>query len=86
LTIVAVEGVADEEQGLAGGIWNTSFQFGGALGLGMAASLSVGEAGLLEGFHQALVVPVIATAVGLLIVATGLVGKNRVGAQQRVGG
>jgi MFS family permease len=81
LTIVAVEGVADEEQGLAGGIWNTSFQFGGALGLGMAASLSVGEAGLLEGFHRALVVPVIATAVGLLIVATGLAGKNRVGAK-----
>ncbi len=80
LTIVAVDGVADEEQGLAGGIWNTSFQFGGALGLGVAASLSVGEAGLLEGFHRALAVPVIATVVGLLIVASGWVGRNRVAA------
>ncbi|MBY8850039.1 hypothetical protein [Saccharothrix longispora] len=33
LVIVAVEGVADAEQGLAGGIRNTSFQFGAALGL-----------------------------------------------------
>lgn len=80
LTIVAVDGVADEEQGLAGGIWNTSFQFGGALGLGVAASLSVGEAGLLEGFHRALAVPVVATVAGLLIVATGWVGRNRVAA------
>jgi MFS family permease len=78
LTIVAVEGIADEEQGLAGGIWNTSFQFGAALGLAVAASLNVaaGDEGLLEGFHDALVVPVVATAVAVLIVATGLGSKK----------
>ncbi|ONI84747.1 MFS transporter [Saccharothrix sp. ALI-22-I] len=80
LTIVAVEGVDDEEQGLAGGIWNTSFQFGAALGLALAASLSVAagtaEGGLLEGFHSALMVPVIATAAAVVVVATGLFGKK----------
>ncbi|WP_447007753.1 MFS transporter [Saccharothrix isguenensis] len=84
LTIVAVEGVADEEQGLAGGIWNTSFQFGAALGLALAASSSVAEGGLLEGFHRALVVPVIATGVAVVIVATGLAGREKVG-REKVG-
>ena len=75
LTIVAVEGVADEEQGLAAGLWNTSFQFGAAIGLAVATSLAVaasGDAILLDGFHAAWVLPVVGTALALLVVATGL--------------
>ncbi|MFD1151733.1 MFS transporter [Saccharothrix hoggarensis] len=84
LTIVAVEGVADEEQGLAGGVWNTSFQFGGALGLAGAASLSAaagtGEGAMLTGFHHAYLLPVIATGVAVLIVASGLARRKAAGA------
>jgi MFS family permease len=74
LTIQATTGVADAEQGLASGLWNTSFQFGAALGLAVAAALSVAgaEGGQLAGFHAALVLPVAATAAALLIMMTGL--------------
>ena len=44
LTIIATAGVADAEQGLASGLWHTSFQFGAALGLAVATSLSVAAA------------------------------------------
>jgi MFS family permease len=77
LTIAATDGVADAEQGLAGGLWNTSFQFGAALGLAAATSLSVGGDGLLAGFHHAFVLPVIAAALALLVMATGLRGRSR---------
>jgi MFS family permease len=74
LTIAATDGVADAEQGLAGGLWNTSFQFGAALGLAVATSLSVAgsEADLLAGFHDALVLPVAAATLAALVMATGL--------------
>ncbi len=80
LTIVATDGVADEEQGLAGGLWNTSFQFGAALGLAVATSLSLAAGGadesqLLEGFHTAWVLPVVAAVLALLVTATGLKSK-----------
>ena len=80
LTIVAVEGIADEEQGLAGGLWNTSFQFGAAIGLAVATSLSVAasdtDESLLEGYHAAWVLPVVGAALALLVIATGL-GRRR---------
>ncbi|WP_229073378.1 MFS transporter [Actinoplanes sp. DH11] len=76
LTIVAVQGVADEEQGLAGGIWNTSFQFGAALGLAAATSLSgvdtADDGAMLAGFHTAFILPVAGSLLGLLVIATGL--------------
>ena len=79
LTIVAVEGIADEEQGLAGGIWNTSFQFGAALGLAAATSLSVvataDDVTMLTGFHTAFVLPVVGAVLALLVTATGLTTK-----------
>lgn len=71
LTIIATDGVADAEQGLASGLWNTSFQFGAALGLAVATSLSVGTHGL-AGLHDAFVVPVVAAAASFVVVATGL--------------
>ncbi|MGW4893221.1 MFS transporter [Kitasatospora sp. NPDC004240] len=82
LTIAATDGVAEEEQGLAGGLLNTSFQFGAALGLSVVTAVNLavtdasgavlaGEAGL-DGFRAALVVPVVAVALGAVVTATGL--------------
>jgi MFS family permease len=79
LNIAATSGVAPEEQGLAGGLLNTSFQFGGALVLAIVTaviSANTGASGtqqaLLDGFHPAIVVPVIAGLLGILAMATGL--------------
>ncbi|MEU7829651.1 MFS transporter [Nonomuraea sp. NPDC049129] len=79
LTIVATEGIAEDEQGLAGGLLNSAFQFGAALGLSMVTAVSVAalgdatsaEAGLAA-IRTALLVPLAATAVAALIMATGL--------------
>jgi EmrB/QacA subfamily drug resistance transporter len=79
LNIAATTGVAPEEQGLAGGLLNTSFQFGGALVLAVVAAVvnaSTGPSGtpqaLLDGFHPALVVPVVAGLLGIVAMASGL--------------
>jgi MFS family permease len=72
LTIAATDGVADHEQGLASGVWNMSFQIGGALGLAGVTALSTAHADLLTGFHRALLLPVAATAVALVVLATGV--------------
>jgi EmrB/QacA subfamily drug resistance transporter len=45
LTIAGTDGVADEEQGLASGLLTTSFQFGAALGLAVAAAADVAATG-----------------------------------------
>ncbi|MFI7454667.1 MFS transporter [Nonomuraea sp. NPDC049714] len=76
LTIVATEGIAEHEQGLAGGLINTSFQFGAALGLSAVTAVNVaaltgGSAGI-DALRAALVVPVTATLLAAVIVAFGL--------------
>jgi EmrB/QacA subfamily drug resistance transporter len=63
LTLVATTGLDDEDQGLASGLFNTSQQIGGALGLAIlstiAASKTAGAGGgddaaaLVKGFHWA---------------------------------
>jgi EmrB/QacA subfamily drug resistance transporter len=73
LNIAATNGVAPEEQGLAGGLVNTSFQFGGALVLAVVTAVNNANAGsadspqaLLDGFQAAVVVSVAAAVLGVI--------------------
>jgi EmrB/QacA subfamily drug resistance transporter len=72
LTMAATNGVVPEEQGLASGLVNTSFQFGGALVLAVVSAVNNAATGpdgspssLLDGFHAALVVPLIVALLGV---------------------
>ena len=73
LNVAATNGIAPEEQGLAGGLLNTSFQFGGALVLAIVTAVNNANSvhdgtpqGILDGFHAALFVSVAAAGVGIL--------------------
>jgi EmrB/QacA subfamily drug resistance transporter len=84
LNIAATSGVAAEEQGLAGGLLNTSFQFGGALALAVTTAVinaNTGDSGspqaVLDGFHPALFVPVIVGVLGIVAMGTGLRTRAR---------
>jgi EmrB/QacA subfamily drug resistance transporter len=72
LNVAATNGVAPEEQGLAGGLVNTSFQFGGALVLAVVTAVndastgpSGSPAGVLDGFHAAAIVSLTAAVLGV---------------------
>jgi EmrB/QacA subfamily drug resistance transporter len=76
LNVAATNGIAPEEQGLAGGLLNTSFQFGGALVLAVVTAVNNANRGagssaqaLLDGFHPALAVAVIAAVLGVAVIA-----------------
>lgn len=78
LTIAATDGIAEEEQGLAGGLLNTSFQFGAALGLAVVTAVQLGAGGadpspeaMLHGFRTALYVPLAGSLLGVLVMAPG---------------
>ncbi len=78
LTIAATDGVSEQEQGLAGGVLTTSFQFGSALGLaGVTAVLAAADELTVDGFRSALTVPLVAAGLGLLITALGLIRRRQ---------
>ncbi|TYK53230.1 MFS transporter [Actinomadura decatromicini] len=72
LTMAATDGVAPDEHGLAGGLLYTSVQFGMALGLSTVTAVSVAAGSGMDGLRTALIVPVVAAALGAVVVATGL--------------
>jgi len=78
VNIAATAGVPPEEQGLARGLLNTSFEIGAALVLAIVtavANAATGSGGgpqaTLDGFHAALFVPLIAIVVGALALLVG---------------
>ncbi|MFB4269331.1 MFS transporter [Nonomuraea sp. GTA35] len=91
LTIVATDGIAEHEQGLAGGLINSSFQFGAALGLSMVTAVNVAALGAatgaeagLEAMRTALVVPVTATLLATVVAVAGLRARARKPAEEQV--
>jgi EmrB/QacA subfamily drug resistance transporter len=82
-TSQATAGVADHEQGLAGGLLNTSGQVGGALVLAIVTAVVTGYGGpeasasaLLAGFRPALAVISGVAVLGLLVALSGLVRRR----------
>ena len=78
LTIAATDGIDESEQGLAGGLFNASVQFGAALILAIVTAVNVvatdgrtTESALLDGYRAALVVPLVTVLVALAITAGG---------------
>src|SRR6185437_10231319 len=77
LNIAGTTGVAPPEQGLAGGLLNTSFQFGGALVLAVVTAVNNANRGiggspaaLLDGFHAAIYVSMFVAILGLVAVGS----------------
>lgn len=79
LTLVATAGVDAQEGGLASGLFNTSQQVGGALGLAILATVAANTTGaantpaaMVDGFQAAFIVAAGLMIAGLLLVSFGL--------------
>ncbi|MBI2692462.1 MAG: MFS transporter [Solirubrobacterales bacterium] len=79
LTLVATAGVDPMEGGLASGLFNTSQQVGGALGLAILATVAANTTGaaetpaaMVDGFQAAFIVAAGLMIAGLLLVSFGL--------------
>ncbi|MBC6449800.1 MFS transporter [Actinokineospora xionganensis] len=83
MNIQATAGVADSEQGLAGGLLNTSVQVGGAIGLAVITAVLTANGGadasraaLLTGLTPALFVVTGISVLGLLVALSGVLGRR----------
>lgn len=92
LNMAATTGIAPEEQGLAGALVNTSFQFGGALILAVVAAVNSAATGparspqdLLGGFHAAAIVSLVAAVVGAFVMTPGSLTRMSQGRYRRSG-
>jgi MFS family permease len=76
LAVAATAGIAPEEQGLASGLVNTSFQFGGAVTIALVTAVSDAHtaaggspAAVLDGYRAALLVPLAVATLGVAATA-----------------
>ncbi|GAA3842200.1 MFS transporter [Saccharothrix violaceirubra] len=79
LTIAATDGVPDAEQGLAGGLLNTAFQFGAALGVAGVTAVSAFGTTRLDGYRLAVLLSIGAAVAAAVLVATGGTGRRTAG-------
>jgi MFS family permease len=84
VTIAAVAGIEDREQGLASGMINTAQQVGGALGLAVLSAVSISVIGsshdpavLTRGFHSAFLTGAGIALLGLLATLVLIRGNTR---------
>ncbi len=81
LTVAATDGVADEDQGLSGGLLYAAFQFGAAIGLAAtSAVMSAAAAGGLapiEVTRLSLAVPIAASVLGIAAAIGGVMSSRR---------
>jgi hypothetical protein len=75
----ATAGIANEEQGLASGLVNTSLQVGGAIGLAISTAVISANTGgatqgpaLMDGFQPAIAVVTAISALGVVSALTGV--------------
>lgn len=81
LTVAATDGVADDDQGLSGGLLYTAFQFGAAIGLAATSAvltaLAADGTAPLEATRIALGVPLAAAALGIVVAIGGVAVHRR---------